>query len=491
MDVAIYLRKSRDESDKDDVLSKHRDTLVNIANERGWKYTLYEEIASGERIAYRPVMQDMLETVENGTYDAILVMDIDRLGRGNNKDWGVIYEAFCNDNHNTLIVTPQRTYDLSVDTDEMMVDFQSLFAKMEYKQIKKRMMRGKIAGAKRGQWVCGKPPYPYIKKDGQIIVDEEKGKVYRMVVDMALSGTSLEQLAIYLNANQIKTPAGAIPQGTSGWNYQQVRRLLSDETHLGYIIYGKSKGDPRKGNYSKLPRDKWIVTEGSHPPLKTEEEHKKILALIASRCNTPVAARAGKYVLSGLLVCKKCGYTMRFTTTRGKYKCVQCNHRFVSGERCTQRGSSLAEPFLSCIIDRLFTIDESRLASLREKNQTNKATEKLISSKEKEIVKIDKAITRLYELYEEGEISKADFVSRKSIRAKQKEALTQAITNLKASIVPAETEKDFMRKINFIKKNWRTTTTTKEKNDLLKTVIEKIVYDRNGDNPPTLEIYYK
>lgn len=491
MDVAIYLRKSRDESDKDDVLSKHRDTLVNIANERGWKYTLYEEIASGERIAYRPVMQDMLETVENGTYDAILVMDIDRLGRGNNKDWGVIYEAFCNDNHNTLIVTPQRTYDLSVDTDEMMVDFQSLFAKMEYKQIKKRMMRGKIAGAKRGQWVCGKPPYPYIKKDGQIVVDEEKGKIYRILVDMALSGNSLEQIMIYLNINQIKTPSGLVPGENICWNYQQVRRILADETHLGYIIYGKSKGDARKGNYKELPRESWIVAKGNHPPLKTQEEHDKILALIASRRTSPPAARAGKYELSGLLFCKKCGHTMRFTTTKGRYKCVQCNHRFGTGKKCTQRGSTLAEPFLSNILDQLFKIDESRLASLRKKNQANETAKNLIANKEKEIVKIDKALTRLYELYEEGEISKTDFTSRKALRTKQKEDAQKAIAALKASIVPADSEKEFMRKINAIKKNWRTTTTAKEKNDLLKTVISKIVYNRDSDDPPTLEIYYK
>lgn len=75
--VATYLRKSRDNND-DDVLSKHRDTLMELCQSQKWNYKIYEEIASGERLAYRPVIQDVLETVEDGAYDAVLVMDIDR-----------------------------------------------------------------------------------------------------------------------------------------------------------------------------------------------------------------------------------------------------------------------------------------------------------------------------------------------------------------------------------------------------------------------------
>ena len=59
----------------------------------------------------------------------------------------MIYENFCNDQHNTLIVPPQKTYDLTVDADEMMVDFQSLIAKVEYKTIKRRCKQGKRRNA--------------------------------------------------------------------------------------------------------------------------------------------------------------------------------------------------------------------------------------------------------------------------------------------------------------------------------------------------------
>ncbi|MFF2016083.1 recombinase family protein [Paenibacillus sp. NPDC058177] len=84
--VAVYLRKSRDDGEFEDVLSKHRDTLLTLVENRNWTYRLYEEVASGEKIESRKEMQKLLRHVEDKLYDGVVVMDIDRLGRGENKD---------------------------------------------------------------------------------------------------------------------------------------------------------------------------------------------------------------------------------------------------------------------------------------------------------------------------------------------------------------------------------------------------------------------
>jgi len=92
--IAVYLRKSRDEGEFEDVLSKHRDTLLALVNNRNWSYRLYEEVASGEKIESRKEMQKLLHHVEDKMYDGVVVMDIDRLGRGENKDWALIKDTF-------------------------------------------------------------------------------------------------------------------------------------------------------------------------------------------------------------------------------------------------------------------------------------------------------------------------------------------------------------------------------------------------------------
>ena len=84
-DVAIYLRKSRfDETDSD--FKKHQVVLVDICIKNRWKYTIYREIKSGVSIDTRPQMLKLLDDVADGLYDALLVIDQDRLSRGEGAD---------------------------------------------------------------------------------------------------------------------------------------------------------------------------------------------------------------------------------------------------------------------------------------------------------------------------------------------------------------------------------------------------------------------
>jgi DNA invertase Pin-like site-specific DNA recombinase len=93
-DVAIYLRKSRGETEKD--LDKHSDALIEICNDKGWKYEIYKEIVSGDTIEMRPIIQQLLEDVEDDLYDAVMVIDQDRLSRGGTADSESIKETLVN-----------------------------------------------------------------------------------------------------------------------------------------------------------------------------------------------------------------------------------------------------------------------------------------------------------------------------------------------------------------------------------------------------------
>lgn len=62
----------------------------------------------------------------------MVVMDIDRLGRGENKDWALIKDTFLNSE--TVIITPSKIYDLEVENDDVSFDFMSIFARIEYKR---------------------------------------------------------------------------------------------------------------------------------------------------------------------------------------------------------------------------------------------------------------------------------------------------------------------------------------------------------------------
>ena len=117
--IAAYLRKSRGEDDS--ALENHRIILNELCEKNGWTQPIeYAEIETGDSISLRPEMQRLLSDVSKGIFDAVCVVDIDRLGRGDLGDQDKIKKAFAKSG--TLIVTQNRIYDLDNENDETAVD---------------------------------------------------------------------------------------------------------------------------------------------------------------------------------------------------------------------------------------------------------------------------------------------------------------------------------------------------------------------------------
>ena len=111
----IYLRKSRADLEAEargeaDVLVTHRKTLLSLAEQRGYTIgKIYEEIVSGDTIADRPQMRHLLSEVEAGRWHGVLVMEIERLARGDSIDQGIVTRAFKFSG--TYIITPSKIFD--------------------------------------------------------------------------------------------------------------------------------------------------------------------------------------------------------------------------------------------------------------------------------------------------------------------------------------------------------------------------------------------
>ena len=115
---AIYLRKSRKDLEAEahgdgETLARHRAALLANAKRMGRNVTeIYAEVVSGDSIAARPEMQRLMKDVEAGMYDAVHVMEVERLARGDSLDQGLVARAFKYSG--TLIITPVKTYFNSV-----------------------------------------------------------------------------------------------------------------------------------------------------------------------------------------------------------------------------------------------------------------------------------------------------------------------------------------------------------------------------------------
>ena len=170
-----YLRKSRFDRDYldlsvEETLKRHREILDRLARDRGFSIAkVYREVVSGESIAARPEVQKMLEEVSSGIYAGVLVVDVERLARGNSADQAYISQVF--QFSDTKIITPSKTYDPTDEFDQEYFEFGLFMSRREYKTINRRLVRGRQSSASEGKYVGSVAPYGYERvKDRKSVV---------------------------------------------------------------------------------------------------------------------------------------------------------------------------------------------------------------------------------------------------------------------------------------------------------------------------------
>jgi len=495
-DIAIYLRKSRakGQEETDETLEKHNSLLTNFAKKHNLRYVIYQEIVSGDSIDNRPEMIRLLDDIENDLYDAVLVVDFDRLGRGNEEDSGKIKRIFKNSG--TLIITPNKVYNLENEDDETFVEFLSFMSRQEYKMIKRRMMRGKKIGSKMGNWTNGTPPlgYLYDKNTKGLIIDQDKLPIYNLIKSLFLDKLlTVEHIAIELNKLGIPTPY----ERGSKWYGVVVQRLLLSETHLGKIISNKTKGNLKKGEkVIHYPKDRWIVVENCHPSLKTIEEHNRILELFKQRNKTPSRAKQGVFDFSGVIKCSICGYSITYLKNKNTDKIYMkpCWYIDSFGNKCLNRSGNINE--ISEIVWEEIVKEHDRLINeiTDGSSKDNTKIELMIKQKNQQLNKFKSALNKVDDEYELGNYTRDKWLERKSKWESEIEKVNIEINELENELnideVKTKEEKIFVYSKVLNNLN-RENITSEEKNKLYKLIIEKITWLRIGDNEGILDITWK
>lgn len=319
--VAVYLRKSRADLEAEgrgegETLSRHRRALTALAEQYRHRITgVYEEIVSGERILDRPAMQDLLHAVQNGNYEAVLVMDIDRLGRGNMVDQGIIQDTFKSSG--TLIITPRKVYDLQDEFDEEWSEFEAFLARRELKIITRRIQRGRRQSAGDGKSVSRKPAYGYTRDDGlRLRPDAETAPVVRMIFSLAADGHGASRISAQLSEMGILTPTGK-----TRWNRSTIYSILQNPVYRGHIRWGffRYKKTGPRGGYSRVRtrEDEQTLCLNAHEPLVDEDTYRRCLGH-SVRQPRVVRQRTLVNPLAGLIVCSACGRVMQRRPTRDR-----------------------------------------------------------------------------------------------------------------------------------------------------------------------------
>lgn len=237
--VALYLRKSREETETtEETLARHERMLLEYCSRNNLIIDkIYKEVVSGESVANRPEMQKLLEDVYSGSYDGVVVIEIERLSRGNQIDQAEILEIFKKSD--TKIYTLNKVYDLSKEEfDEEFLEFGLFMSRREYKIICRRLLRGRLQAQKEGYYIGSILPYGFskVKKEkGWVLVPSQDATIVELIFTKYLDGMGITDICKYLNN------AGIKPLRADTWSEYLVRAILKNKTYIGYLYSKKNK----------------------------------------------------------------------------------------------------------------------------------------------------------------------------------------------------------------------------------------------------------
>jgi site-specific DNA recombinase len=409
MDAAQYLRKSRMEEgmDTQEVLAKHRKALAEFADSHDIHIIeTYYEVVSGESLYARPEMLRLLEDVEENRYDAVLVMDLDRLSRGRMKDQGIILDAFRESG--TLIVTPEKTYDLADDLDDELAEFKTFMSRREYKIINKRLRRGLKQTIRDGCYVAN-APYGYRKvtvdRKPTLEIYEPEAKFVRMMYQLYLQGYGCVSIARHVNA------LGAKPHRSAEFTRNSVAHILRNPTFAGKIVWDQkthirkgARGNPKHVTIYN-PREKWTIVDGLHPAIVSQETYDQVQAVMDGRYIPSRNDGTVRSALAGLVKCANCGQNMQRLSMKGQVYLL-----------CTRPGCCASTKF-ELVEGRVLAYLEETLARLEVTRQAGmtrdtSVADTALEAVRKELAAAQRQKSRLYELLELEEYDLSTFRER-------------------------------------------------------------------------------
>ena len=495
MRTYIYLRKSR----KDDqhrsetleaTLKRHETQLLAVAKRLNLNVVkILKEVVSGDSIAARPEMIKLLHDCEQGCMDAVLVMDIDRLGRGDMTDQGIIIGSFKN--NDVQIITPDKTYDLDNEFDEDFFDISAFFARKELKMIKRRLKRGKIASLREGNYIGTNPPYGYRKVNKTLEVVPEQAEIVRLMFDLYVNkGYGDTKISRYLEEHGIVNSSGR-----SGWERTTIRRIVNNPVYIGKIAWNKRKYTYEHGvrrESTLKPIEEWDIYDGKHEAIIDKETFWKAQELAKKRY---VPHTHKSKILSNPLAyfmkCGACGYTMTQRTTKGKPASIRC-HKHCGGT---------ASSYIYLVEERLVQILSGQLQNLKIKysddtgeNELKTELTLLEKSLDKSYVqenKLQEQQARQYDFLEQGIYSVDVFVERNQAVAdainreheKQSElqnqiaAMENRISNVSRLLPNITSSLDFLNSIY-------PELDAEKKNEFLRSIIDHVVYEKQKGAKP-------
>ncbi|WP_375572675.1 recombinase family protein [Seohaeicola saemankumensis] len=250
---AIYTRKSSEEGLEQEFNSLHAQREAceaYIASQRseGW-VALREQYDDGGvsgGTLERPGLKALMQDIEDGLVDVVVVYKIDRLSRSL-ADFAKLVEVF--DRTGVTFVSVTQQFNTTTSMGRLTLNILLSFAQFE-REVTAERIRDKVAASrKKGIWMGGVPPYGYRVENRKLVIDPERAEHVRWMFAQFVEIGSATELARQIDQRGLATPNG------NRMDKKYLYRVLNNRAYIGEAVH---KGESYPGEHDAIiDRETW------------------------------------------------------------------------------------------------------------------------------------------------------------------------------------------------------------------------------------------
>ena len=517
----LYERLSRDDElqGESNSISNQKQMLEDFARRNGLPNPTHftDDGISGTRFD-RPGFLAMMEEVEAGRVEAIVIKDMSRLGRDYLKV-GQVMEVLRQ--RGVRLIAINDGVD-SLKGDDDFTPFRNIMNEFYARDTSRKIRSVFKSKGMSGKHLTGTVIYGYLwdEKREHWLVDEEAAEVVRRIFSLTLEGYGPYQIACKLSADRIEIPVvhlARFNEGVNrskpvkdpyGWGSSTIVNILKKREYLGHTINFKTRKHFKDKKSHYVSEDEWTIFENTHEAI-IDQQTFDLVQKIRSNVRRYPNGWGEAAPLTGLLYCADCGGKMYVhRTNNGKrisqYTCsnytkVPCGTLCLTQHRINESAvltlvsdtlRAIAEYSRNDRTEFIHTVQETQVA--QQSADISKKRRRLAAA-QKRAGELEKLICKIYEDNALGKLPDARYKALDAQYAKEQDALEIEIAELEKAVTGYEqSQKSAEKFIALIDKYENFDTLT---NTMLNEFVEKIlVHERSRkgsqDTTQEIEIYF-
>lgn len=336
--TAIYARLSREDggnSDNDTIENQVEiiSRFITESDDMKIKQTYIDNGYTGTNFD-RPGFKGLMDDVNAGKIDCIVVKDLSRIGRDYISVGEYLYNIFPKYKVRVISINDNYDSEFVKDFDDIVVSLKNLVNASYSKDISKKISSSVRRKQEKGEFI-GNYLYGY-KKDinnkNKLVIDHDVSNVIVEIFKLRASGQSFDKIAMHLNENGIASPkkylmeTGNMKKTTEyeklQWAVSSVDRITKNEFYIGHTVQGKSKSSVFEVS-ERVKKEDWIKAQNTHEPI-IEMDLWNVVQSVNDAKKTTKKIVHKENIYKGVMFCGNCGLSYQRSPwqlrTTGEFK---------------------------------------------------------------------------------------------------------------------------------------------------------------------------